>query len=451
MKKDIKSIMPEFITVDEALKFDEETTRNLQYTHLNKTRTILCNCKYFVKADDFTFYDEKGDKHLDFIGAVGVCTVGNNNPFVWNEIKKVVESGQFTMGVISLHNVPAAFAANMAKLSPGGKLTKMATATAGAEAIENALKLVKLATRDKPEKTHILSCEGAFHGKTTGAVTVGGKEKWRTYVTGLPTSTHDYVPFGDEKALEDALKKGIYKAFFFEPIQGENGIKVPPEGYYKKIRELCDKYDTLMVADEIQCGFARTGKMWCLDHEDVIPDVLVFAKGFSGGLIPFGGILAKEDVYNAAYLSEETAMHHTATYQENHLCAAAGNAAIQFVLENDLITAAAEKGKYMLEGLKKLQEKYPKIIKDVRGRGLMIGVEFFDVPPGKEAEFGPQYSLFLDQVLVDDFRIQVMFTINNPAVYRYLPPLTITKEAIDYCLESTDKAIQKAIDVIGVV
>ena len=293
MKKDIKAVIPGFYTVDDALGFNEATTKEMQYKHMNKTRAEMCSSKYFVKADDFKFYDENGVEHIDMISAVGVCSAGNNNRYIWGEICKVVDSGQFTMGVVSLHNVPAAFAANMARLSPGGQLTKMATATGGAEAIENALKLVKLATRDKPHLTHILSCEGAFHGKTTGAVTVGGKDLWRQWVTGLPTAAHDYVPFGDAAALEAALKKGIYKAFFFEPIQGENGIKVPPAGYYKKIRELCDKYDCLMVDDEIQAGTGRTGKLWCIEWEDVVPDVLVFAKGVSGGLIPFAGILAK--------------------------------------------------------------------------------------------------------------------------------------------------------------
>lgn len=447
MKKDIKAVVPGFYTVDDALKFDFETVKELQHTHLNKTRTILGESKYFVKAEDFLFTDHAGDIHYDFIGAVGVCSVGNNNPFIWQELTKVFEARAFNFGAISYHNVAAAFAANMAKLSPGGKLTKMFTATGGAEAIEGALKLVKLATRDSPKKTDILSCEGAFHGKTSGAVTVGGKDKWRTYQNALPG--HTYVPFGDIAALEAELKKGTYKAFFVEPIQGENGIKVPPAGYLAKARELCTKYGVIMVLDEIQAGFGRSGKLWCCEHDGIIPDVIVFAKGASGGLIPFAGYIAKEEIYDAAYASEETCFHHTATYQENAMSCAAGNAALQFIYENDLISAAAEKGDYFMKGLKKLQEKYPKIIKEVRGKGLMIGVEFFEVPAGKEADFGSHYSLFLCHTLVSDFRIQMLYTINNLSTYRYLPPFTITKEAIDHALDCTEKALQKAVEVIG--
>ena len=301
------------------------------------------------------------------IGAVGVVTVGNNNEYIWSEISKVFESKQYMMGAIAYHNVAAAFAHNMAVLSPGGKLTKMGTATGGAEAVEGTIKLIKLACRNDPKRAKILACQGGFHGKTTGAVSVGGKEKWRMYQHPLMECV-DHVPYGDAEALEQALKDECYMAFYLEPIQGEGGIIVPPEGYLTKVRELCTKYHTYMVADEIQCGCARTGKMWAVDHENVVPDCLTFAKGFSGGLIPFGGYICTEELYEAAYGSIETCFHHTATYQENGISAAAGLASLQYILDNHLIEAAAEKGEYFISELKKIQEKYPKIIKEVRER-----------------------------------------------------------------------------------
>ena len=178
------------------------------------------------------------------IGAVGVVTVGNNNEFVWNEIEKVIPDKQYMMGTIAYHNIAAAFAHDLSLLSPGGKLTKVGTATGGAEA-------------------------------------VGGKEKWRMDQHPLMECV-DHVPYGDSRVLEEYLSKGCYMAFYVT-YPGEGGIIVPPEGYLKEVRRLCDKYDTYMVADEIQCGCARTGKMWAVDHEDVVPDCLTFAKGFSGG------------------------------------------------------------------------------------------------------------------------------------------------------------------------
>jgi putrescine aminotransferase len=440
----VKEKVKGFYTVEDAIALDYETTKTLQHKHLNETRTRIGGSKYFVKAEGTKFTDHEGVEHLDMIGAVGVVTVGNNNEYIWNKLEKVFKSKQYMMGAIAYHNVAAAFAHNMALLSPGGKLSKMGTATGGAEAIEGAIKLVKLASRGKGREK-ILSCDGAFHGKTTGAVSVGGKEKWRMYQHPLMESV-DWVAYGDAEALEEALAKKLYIAFFVEPIQGEGGIIVPPAGYLTKVRELCTKYDTIMVVDEIQAGCARTGKMWAVDHENVVPDVLVFAKGFSGGIVPFGGYICKEEVYTAAYGSEETCFHHTATYQENGLSATAGLASLEFILENDLIEAAAQKGEYFIGKLKEIQKQYPNIIKEVRGKGLMIGMEFFPIPEKYKKGYGDYYADPINNDLVDKYHIQVNHTINNPAVFRFLPPLIVTKEEIDYTVDCFKKALVAAIE-----
>jgi len=440
----VKDLIKDFITIDDALDMDYETTKELQLKHLNKQRTLLGNSKYFVKAEGSKFIDQNGDEHLDMIGGVGVVTVGNNNEYIWNELEKVFRAKYYMMGTVAYHSIAAAFAHNMAELSPGGQLTKMGTATGGAEAIEGSIKLVKLASRTKPDKDRILACEGAFHGKTTGAVSVGGKEMWRAYQHPLMEDV-DHVPYGDAAALEEALKKGCYMAFYVEPIQGEGGIIVPPAGYLTKCRELCTKYDAIMVVDEIQAGCGRTGKMWCVDHEGVIPDVIVFAKGFSGGLIPFGGYICKEDVYEAAYGSPETCFHHTATYQENGMSTAAGLATLQFLLENDLIKAAGEKGEYLLGRLRELKEKYPNVIKEVRGKGMMIGMEFYDVPEGSREGYAENYSDPIQTDLNDTYRIQCIHTINNNAVFRFLAAVTITKDEIDYAVNSLESAVKNAI------
>lgn len=438
---DVKQSVPQFITVEDAIKMDGEQTIALQFEHLNAMRNKLSNAKHFVKAEGCTFIDSDGNKHLDMIGAVGVCTVGNNNPFVWEKLKLCFDTRQHMMGVIGYHSVTAAFAHNMALLSPGGQLTKMGTATGGAEAIEGMLKLVKIGTRTKPNKTHMLSCTGSFHGKTQGAIALG-KDKWRMWQE--PTLPNcDQVPFGDAEALDKALATGKYKAFVVEPIQGEGGIIVPPAGYLKKCRELCDKYDTILVLDEIQCGFGRTGRMWCCQHEDVVPDVLVFAKGSSGALIPSGGYLAKKELYEAAYGSPESCFHHTATYQENTLTAAAGLATLQFLIENDLFKAAETKGNYLMGELKKIQDKYPGIIKEIRGRGLMIGMEF-NAMPENLSKYGSFYSEPVSEQLLNQERVQVLVTINNPSTYRFLPPLIINQEEMDMAIAAFDRCCASA-------
>ena len=401
-----KELLNGFYSIDDAIAMDFETTKELQLTHLNRERTLNGGSKFFTRAEDCYFTDHEGNRHLDMIGAVGVVTVGNNNEFVWNEIEKVFRTKQYMIGTIAYHNIAAAFAHDLSLLSPGGKLTKVGTATGGAEA-------------------------------------VGGKEKWRMYQHPLMECV-DHVPYGDSRVLEEYLSKGCYMAFYVEPIQGEGGIIVPPEGYLKEVRRLCDKYDTYMVADEIQCGCARTGKMWAVDHEDVVPDCLTFAKGFSGGLIPFGGYLCTEELYETAYGSVETCFHHTATYQENGISAAAGLASLEYILENDLIQAAAEKGSYFMNALKKIQEKYPQIIKEVRGKGLMIGLETYEIPEEFKEGYGDYFADPINNDLVEKYRIQANHTINNPAVFRFLPPLTIKKEDLDYALASMEKAAADA-------
>lgn len=437
----VKDVCKDFYTVDDAYEMNPEVIRELQLNHLNRERTLASNAKYFVRAEGSTFIDPNGLRHIDMAGGIGACSVGNNNEFVWNNLEKVYDHRNVMLGCVSINNLAAIFAHDMALLSPGGKLTRLHTATGGGEAIEGAIKLVKIASRDKKDKTHILGVINAFHGKTTGAVSVGGKETWRTY-QGTLLQNVDHVPFADEGALEAALKTGKYIAFFIEPVQGEAGIYPAPDSYLKKARELCTKYDTYLVCDEIQCGCARTGKMWACEWADVIPDVMPFGKGISGGMMPYAGYMATEEIYEAAYGSPETCFHHTATYQNNALCAAAGIASLQYILENDLCGQARLKGDYFMAALKKIQQEYPNIVKEVRGRGLMIGMEFMPMKKGLEAKYGDFYSIECERYIQDEYHIHVIHTLNNPAVYRFLPALNVSVEDIDFTIKAFGGAVK---------
>ncbi|EPY51961.1 hypothetical protein SPOG_00382 [Schizosaccharomyces cryophilus OY26] len=398
---------------DDAMKMAPETVRNLQLAHLNKLRTI------------------RGQQHLDLIGGVGVVTVGNNNEYVWNCLQKCFNEKLYMMGSISYRNLAAAFGSNMALLSPGQKLTRTWTATGGAEANEGVIKLIRLATRYKINNKRFLSTLNSFHGKTTGSVFLGGKEKWQKYQSPSLFDV-DYVPYGDFHALEVALMSGIYRAFVVEPIQGEGGVIVPPPGYFAKARELCTKYDTYLVLDEIQTGCGRTGKFWACEHENIIPDCISFAKGFSGGLIPFGGYIATEELWNAAYGTVETV---------NTLGLAAGVATIDFIYQNNLLDRANKLGGIMFDRLSKLQTRYPDIIKEIRGRGMMVGIEFFRLPAVAQEVFGEFYALPIVNDLADNHRVQVYCSLNNPSVFRFLPPLTIPEKDLDEGLKSVEDAV----------
>jgi putrescine aminotransferase len=441
--KDVKELCKEFYTVDDAINFDFETVKDLQETYSNKLKVVLSGAKYFKKADNASFIDHAGKRHIDMMGAVGVMTVGNNNEFIWEQIKKVFDAKCYMMGAVSYHNIAAAFYRDLALTTPGQKLTKAQIAGSGAEAVEGAIKLCMIANRDKPHKTKLLSTINAFHGKTSGAVSVGGKDTWQAYQGRLLLDQVTHIPYNDVDALKKELSSGIYQAFIMEPIQGEGGVNVSTDEFIKTAREYCDKYDTIFICDEIQTGCCRTGKFWACEWQGVIPDVITFGKGISGGLIPMAGYIAKPEVYDAAYGTPETAFHHTATYQGNAIGCAAGIASLQYMLENDLCSAAEKNGKIIKDAMLEAQKKYPGVIKEVRGRGCLIGVEFEPVQGAALVEkYGDNWASECERFFSEEFRIQIMHSFNNPKVFRWLPPLTAPREDIDYALNAFDKSVE---------
>jgi len=346
----VKDIVKDFYTVEDAMAFDEKTVKELQHKHLNKVRNQLSDSFFFTKAEGSKFWDEAGNVHLDFNTGVGVTTVGSNNPFVWEKIKKVVESKQHIIGAIMYHNVAAAFAHDMGLLSPGGKLTKMGTATGGAEAIEGCIKLVKIASRNKKDKTRILACENAFHGKTTGAVSVGGKEQWRKFQHPLMECV-DHIPFGDAEALEKALATGQYKAFFVEPIQGEAGVKTPPKGYLKKVRELCTEHGIVLIVDDVRAGFRLD--LAGSDHfYGFKADLICFCKALANGY-NVSALCGRDFLRNTV-----SGLTYTGSYWLSAVPFAAGAACVSKMKRVNLPALLREKGRVLLEGLSAAAAKH---------------------------------------------------------------------------------------------
>ena len=443
----VKDIYKDFYTVDDAIKMDFPTVKKLQTTYSNKLKVELSGAKYFVRAENTSLTDADGNRHVDMMGAVGVMTVGNNNPFIWEQIQKVFDAKCYAMGAVSYHNIASAFYRNIALTTPGQQLTKTQTTGGGAEAVEGAVKLCKIAHRDNPKKTKMLSTVGAFHGKTTGAVSMGGSKVWQAYQGDLLLNEVTHIDYNDVEALKRELSTGIYQGFICEPVQGEGGVFVGSDEFMKTAREYCDKYDTIFVCDEIQTGCCRTGKFWACEWSNVIPDVITFAKGISGGIMPFGGYVAKQEVYDRAYGTPETAFHHTATYQGNAYACAAGIGALQYLLENDMASAANEKGAIIQKAMRDAKEKYPGIIKEIRGRGCLIGVEFEPTTPGLEDKFGPNWAIEVERYFSNEFRIQIMHSFNNPKVFRWLPPLTSPMEDIEYALKAFDASVKYVYDM----
>jgi putrescine aminotransferase len=447
---DAKQVVPGFMTIDEALnlktKEDRDMAIELQLKHNNQYRTQIAldigASEVAFKAEGAYFWDYAGNKHLDFIGSVGPALLGLNNPFIVESIKKYLDSKTITMDPLMVHQTTAAFSHNMALLTPYA--TRTVICCGGAEANETLLKMLKLATyKHKTGKSRMLTTLNAFHGKTAATVNLGGKAKWRMY-QGPDIPGHCHVPYGDWKAAEEELKKGDIIAFLCEPIQGEGGVVVPPDDYLPKMRELCTKYDAYFCLDEVQAGTGRTGYLWAHQYyEGLKPDAWSFAKAMSDALIPVGGVQATEELYMAAYGSEETAFFHTATYQDNNLSGACALACLQYIIENDVPGLIRKNSAYFIDGLKALQDKYPHVIKQVRGRGYMLGLEF---GANKAGEF---YTIPVCATLASKYRVHTMFTINDERICRIYPNVAATKEDFDWCLGDLENSIKDVLAQMG--
>jgi putrescine aminotransferase len=429
-------------TIDDVENLSRADIKKIYSEHVNPGLASMMGLlnfdRVYVKAEGCYVWDAEGQKYLDFLGAYGALNLGHNPPEVLEAIKKVSQKPNLLQATINPY--AAALAHNLSKVAPGN-LKHSFFCNSGAEAVEGALKTARAATR----KQKIISCDGAFHGKTLGALSATGRDKYKGPFLPL-VPEFETIPFGDLDALEAKLKGGNVAAFIVEPIQGEAGIIVPPKGYLKGARDLCTKYGALLIVDEIQTGLGRTGSMFACEQEDVAPDIMCVAKSLGGGVMPIGAFIATDEVWERAYSGMERCLLHTSTFGGNTLACAAGIASINAIKEKRLAERAAELGDYFLNRLKGLKEKFG-IIKEVRGRGLMIGIEF--EPPVKGfinritgGVINKLYEEFTGALvageLLNKHRIITAYTLNNPNVIRLEPPLIVTKEDIDQVIDALE-------------
>ena len=430
------------LTIDDVLNFTQQDVRDLYKEYMNPALAQMLGLlnfdKRFVKAAGMEVWDEDDNVYLDFLGAYGALNLGHNPPAVLQGLDQAQELPNLLQA--SLNGMAAALAHNLAQVTPGN-LQRTFFCNSGAEAVEGALKMARIATG----RQRIVYCEGAFHGKTMGALSVTGRSKYQQPFAPLIPGCKA-IPYGDAVALENELARGDVAAFIVEPIQGEGGVMVPPEGYLAKAREICSRYGTLLVVDEIQTGFGRTGKLFACEHENVTPDILCLAKSLGGGVMPIGATVTTPEVWDKAYGSMEKALLHTSTFGGNTRAVAAGIAALNAIVEQDLPRQAEEKGRYFIERLKELQEKH-NLITDVRGRGLLIGLEFAKpkglvdrLTRGAVSKFSEEYlGAMVAGELLNRYHIITAYTLNNPNVIRLEPPLIVTREQIDQVLEALDQ------------
>ena len=392
----------------------------------------------FVEWEDEgeVFKDVYGTEFIDCLGGFGIYACGHGNP----EIKKTVRAqlDRYCLHSQELVDPLRGYLAKILAMITPGDLQYSFFTNGGAEAIEMALKLARLATGGK----WYISTVNAFHGKSMGAISLGGKAAYREdYIPMIQQVQH--VEYGNAAATEAAVKNLVavgekVAAIIVEPIQGEGGVIIPPEGYLKELRRIADEYGCCLIFDEIQTGLGRTGTMWRCDHEGVTPDIMTYGKASSGGVVPITGIIARPWTYEKSGVGTGTEgkmfdnpwILGSPTFGGNPLACAAFISTIRFMLENDIPGEMAKKGEYYMKGLAKLQEKYPTVLKDIRGAGLLICMEFPEAEVGYEVTKG----LFARKVMTAG-------TLVNAKTVRIEPPATQSYETIDKVLEALDGAI----------
>lgn len=383
----------------------------------------------FVEWEDegAVFRDTHGVEFIDCLGGFGIYMLGHRNP-------RVVEVVQAQLNRYALHSQELVeplrgYLSKLVAMITPGDLQYSFICNGGAEAVEMALKLTRLATG----KTWFIATVNAFHGKSMGAVSATGKGVYRKpYLPLIPGFQH--VEYADAEAVEKAIRNLIavgesVAGVIVEPIQGEAGIVVPPADYLPSLRAICDRYDVLLITDEIQTGMGRTGTLWAVEQVNVVPDILIMGKAFGGGVMPITGIVARKHLWQN--MLDNPWVLGSPTFGGNPLSCSAAIAAIKYTVEWDIPKMAAEKGAYIMKALETLKNKYP-ALKAVRGRGLLIGMEF----PSDEVGFALAKELFDQRVLVGG-------TLNNARVVRIEPPAVISYEQIDTVLSVLDQALAK--------
>ncbi len=435
-----------YITLEEALHFDQArvvaNSKKYLNSHFPSYLALLGLDRNYPQAEGMYLWDGDGQRYLDFLGAFGALNLGHNPPQVIAAIEKIWQLKTTNMMQSGLSALAAGLGETLAAITPG-ELRHSFFASSGTEAVEGALKTARIASG----KPVIISTSAAFHGKSLGALSASGRDKYKQPFQPLLPG-FEQVPYGDAAVLEARFKSRDVGAFICECVQGEGGVNVPYAGYLTDVRNLCDRYGVLWIADEVQTGFGRTGKMFACEHENVSPDIMVLGKSIGGGVVPLAAFISTPQVWSKAYGSIERVSYHTTTFGGMATQCAASLAAVQCYIEQDLPRQAAEHGQYLLSRLKNLEQKHD-FIKAVRGKGLLIGIEF-KTPGGMLNKMAKLAEVAEDNigamvcgVLQKDYHIITAYTLHNPAVMRLEPPLIVERQQLDEVVRALDEIFSK--------
>ncbi len=369
-----------------------------------------------------------GAEYLDFLGGYGVFTVGHRHPKVVEAVHRQLD--RMPLSSRTFFNEPMAdLAERLASIAPGG-LQYSFFSNSGTEAVEAALKIARVATG----KTHFISTIGGYHGKSMGSLSATGRDVFRKPFDPLvPGFAH--VPYDDAEAVRAAITEDT-AAIIVEAVQGEGGIRCASDGYLPALRAICDAEGVLLIMDEVQTGLGRTGAMFGCDHWGVAPDIITLAKALGGGVMPIGATMSTPEIWQKAF--GENPLIHTSTFGGNPLACAAGLAAIQVTQEEDLIRKSRERGAQLLAGLRQVQQQHPDAIVEARGMGLMIGVEFAVKDVAELTINGMARR-----------GVIAAYTLNNPKVIRFEPPLVVRPEQVDTAINAFAEAVAESSEMLA--
>jgi acetylornithine/N-succinyldiaminopimelate aminotransferase len=369
-----------------------------------------------VKGLGQKVWDINGKEYLDFVAGIAVCNLGHSNPKVVNAIKEQVDKLTHVSNLY--YTEPQT---QLAKLLVDNSFAdKVFFCNSGAEANEAAIKLARKYAHENlgDNKFELITMKDSFHGRTMATITATGQEKFQFGFTPL-LEGFTYVPFNDLQALENAITKKTC-GIMLEPIQGEGGVNIPDVQYLARVREICDRHNILLIVDEVQTGIGRTGKLFAYEHSGIVPDIMTLAKALGNGL-PVGAMLATNKIAKAF-----SPGNHASTFGGNPLAMAAALATIQTILKENLLQTCRERGEYFLSQLKKLQARR-KIIKEVRGKGLMIAC-------GLDVEGA--------EIVNECMKKGVLINCTGGKTLRFVPPLIITDQDIDHVITVLDEVME---------
>ncbi|MFZ0664376.1 MAG: aspartate aminotransferase family protein [Acidimicrobiales bacterium] len=441
--------------VGELLRARHGENYSLHEKHLNHQlgrvlKTIGFD-RFYVRGEGSYLFDAEGQRYLDLLSGFGVYALGRSHPAIKAALHQAIDLDLPNMVQMDC-SLLAGILAEQLVARCSEDINRVFFCNSGAEAIESAIKF----SRQTTKRPRILFADHAFHGLTTGALSLNGGAEFREgFGDLLPGS--ESVPFGDLEALRQELKKRDVAAFIVEPIQGKGVYMASPE-YWTAAQELCRSHGTLMVLDEVQTGLGRTGKFFCFEHWGLTPDIITVSKALSGGFIPVGAVLMTDRVFFSVFSSLEKALKHSTTFGRNQLAMVAGLATLATFDEEDIVRRAFQSGLAFEAALAPLVERY-EMFHEVRGKGLMIGLQFG--PPeskGLRRRFNTlehlRPAIFSQMLVVPLFhrhRILTQVAADNVNIIKLLPPLICGQEEIDYFVDALDDVLKDAHSGTGLV